>query len=1067
MMTASLLVPRKLVGAVAISIALLVTTLAAQPAAASGVPEWTISSIAVPAQGEPSDTGERFVVAVINTGGASTDGSAISIEDTLPGGVKVTEVSAIDAGHEEEGSLECEEAGAVVTCHDNAVVIPGGVLMLGITVEVSVPRGTTVVNHVSVSGGGAGQASKSSATTTGSGSTAQFGFSSAWSSASTTRAGDHPNFTTGFALNQRPLDIPSEPFSASVEDPKDIGLELPLGLVGDPQAVPRCTAGEVIDESCPTDSAVGIATTVFSVIPAFHHAYLSPVYSIKPNQGEPAALMFEVNNFPVRVDTRVVLRPDGQYGIRASVSEANELVPLLLSSVTLWGVPADFNGPGPYVVRKEKGPPFTFGGPSRALRRALLRNPSACGGEALATSISMNSWQQPGRTVSSDEQSLSGLSLSPAWGCGALPFAPTLSVAPEVHQAGAPSGYEVDLHVPQSEEGGGLATADLRNATVTLPAGTLVSPSSANGLQACSGGQFGLRSDAPASCPPGSQIGTVTIETPLLASPLTGDVFVGEPECSPCSPSDAREGRMVRLLIQAQEPVPDPGVLVKLAGSASINQSTGQLTTTFQNNPQLPFEDLRLHLDGGSKAPLANPRACGPATTTSDLTPWSSPLAPDATPSSTFEVEGCAPPRFAPTFTAGTVANQAAGFSPFTMTLARSDQDEQFAGVSVTTPPGLLGMLSRVSLCQEPAASNGTCGPQSLIGHVTAGAGPGSSPFYVGGQVFLTGPYRGAPFGLSIVVPAQAGPYNLGTVVVRAAISVDPATSALTVTSDPFPQQLDGVPLQLKVLNVTVDRPGFMFNPTNCKALAIKATVLSMQGATAAVSSPFAVGGCKRLAFKPEFSVTTRGYTSRAGGASLDVRLSYPKDALGSDANIARVTVSLPQQLPSRLTTLQKACPAATFAADPARCPAASIVGIVRADTPVLPVQLTGPVYFVSHGGEAFPNLIVVLQGNGVRVDLVGDTFISKRGITSSTFNAIPDVPVSTFELYLPRGRFSALAANGNLCSERSKLVMPTEFVAQNGAVIKQLTKIKVTGCAKAKSTRQARKARRAHGRGK
>ena len=285
----------------------------------------------------------------------------------------------------------------------------------------------------------------------------------------------------------------------------------------------------------------------------------------------------------------------------------------------------------------------------------------------------------------------------------------------------------------------------------------------------------------------------------------------------------------------------------------------------------------------------------------------------------------------------------------------------------------------------------------------------------------------------------------------------------MTITSDPLPQTVFGVPLRLQRVTVDIDRPGFMFNPTDCAAQHIAATISGSENTAVDVSSPFAVGGCRGLAFKPQFQVSTSGHTSRSGGANLDVKLSYPKNALGADANIMSVKVALPKQLPSRLSTLQKACPAATFANNPSECPAASIVGIAKATTPLLPVGLSGPAYFVSHGGEAFPSLIVVLEGDGVRVDLTGTTFISKAGITSSTFKTVPDVPVSTFELYLPEGQFSALAANSSLCATSGKLLMPTEFTAQNGAVVKQTTKIKVAGCARAsggrkKSRHKARK---------
>jgi hypothetical protein len=447
---------------------------------------------------------------------------------------------------------------------------------------------------------------------------------------------------------------------------------------------------------------------------------------------------------------------------------------------------------------------------------------------------------------------------------------------------------------------------------------------------------------------------------------------------------------------------------------------------------------------------------------------------PDATPSSFFDVEGCANPTpFAPGFTAGTVTPQAGQFSSFTLNLSRQDREQYVKGIQLKTPPGLLGVLASVPLCPENQANEpaiyGEC-TASKIGTTRVASGAGSHPFEIEGNVYLTGPYKGAPFGLSIVTRAVAGPFNLGLVVVRARIDVDPENSTLTVTTDetgPYavPQIIFGVPLRLQRITVDIDRPNFMFNPTNCNAQQITGVISGNQNATATVQSPFAVGGCKSLAFKPKFTVSTSGKTSRSNGAELDVKLTYPAGSLGSEANVKSVKVELPKQLPSRLTTLQKACPSATFEANPGNCPAASVVGVVRATTPLLPVGLAGPVYFVSHGGEAFPSLIVVLQGDGVRVDLTGSTFISKQGITSSTFKTVPDVPVGRFELYLPEGKLSALTANANLCT--SKLAMPTEFTAQNGAVLKQSTKIAVTGCPKAKAAEKARRAKKSRGKAK
>jgi hypothetical protein len=397
------------------------------------------------------------------------------------------------------------------------------------------------------------------------------------------------------------------------------------------------------------------------------------------------------------------------------------------------------------------------------------------------------------------------------------------------------------------------------------------------------------------------------------------------------------------------------------------------------------------------------------------------------------------------------------------MTMGRGDGEQNLRSIQLQMPLGLSGTLSTVKLCGEEQANAGTCGPESLIGETIVSVGLGGDPFTVnGGKVYITGPYRGTPFGLSIVNPAKAGPFDLGKVVVRAKIDVDPLTAQLTITTDatgPYkiPTIIDGIPLQIRHVNVAIDRPNFTFNATNCSRLAVTGMLGSAEGATSTLSVPYQVTNCAALAFKPTLTASVSGKSSIANGTSLAVKLHYPAGPY--DANIAKVKVELPKRLPSRLTTLRRACLASVFDANPANCPAGSIIGHAMATTPVLPVGLTGPVYFVSHGGEAFPSLIVVLQGYGVTVHLVGTTFISKAGITSSTFKTVPDVPVNTFELTLPRGPYSALTANGNLC--RHKLVMPTEFVAQNGAVLHAKTKIGVTSCPKAKRAAHRKRGKR------
>jgi hypothetical protein len=666
-----------------------------------------------------------------------------------------------------------------------------------------------------------------------------------------------------------------------------------------------------------------------------------------------------------------------------------------------------------------------------------------------------DSWQAAGTFVRASSEMPGML------GCGKLQFTPTIEIQPEATSADSPTGLHVDLHVPQNANPAGLAEADLRGATVTLPAGLTIDPSGANGLEACSPTQIELSGPEPARCPDASKIGSVEVHTPLLDHALKGAVYVAQQGNAGAGQGSNPFGSLLAIYIAVDDP--QSGVVVKLAGRVTLDPYTGQLTTTFEKNPQLPFEDLKLELFGGARAALATPQTCGMATTTSLLEPWSHQSSPSeaegtatAMPSSSFEVTGCANPMpFGPSFTAGTITPLGGRFSPFTLTFSRHDGEQDLSGITVETPPGLLGMLSRVQLCPEPQASSGGCGPQSLIGHTRAAVGSGSRPLWVSGSVFLTGAYKGAPFGLSIVVPAVAGPFNLGNVVVRAAIQVDRHTSALSVTSDPLPQIIDGIPLRTRAVDVAIDRPNFIFNPTNCSRQQITGTMTGAlpdgsPGSTVPLSVPFAVANCSSMPFKPKFTVLTHANPTKANGAYLHVKVTSGP----GQANIGKVKVDLPKQLPSRLTTLQQACPDATFNANPASCPAGSVVGSATAVTPVLKNPLTGPAYLVSHASAAFPDLVIILQGEGITLDLVGNTDI-KKGITISTFNSVPDAPISTFDLMLPEGPHSALAAYGNLC--KSKLNMPTAITGQNGAVIKQTTRIAVAGCPKHRKARRAK----------
>ncbi len=870
------------------------------------------------------------------------------------------------------------------------------------------------------------------------------------------QTGDHPyEFVTRIDLSTKlgPTSEAGGYRKATTVDHgvRDVVVDLPLGFLGSAVATPRCTFAQLgaSQTGCPLDTVVGHLTTEPEGATS---SVNSPLYNMVPEHGVAAEFGFADAIGATHVIVSSVVPTPAGYVLRAMTREIPEVV-LTDIIATLYGNPAAKNGAG-------------------ATPAAMFTNSSDCSGEPLATRLYLDSWLHPGSWGADGTPNLSdpnwkeAVSESPpVTGCDVLRFSPeAFSVRPDTSVADSATGLSFDLKVPQSETPGTLATPPLRDASVTLPVGMSVNPSAASGLQACSEAQIGWLGPVSASnpgltnfsaaapaCPEASKIGSVEIETPALAGVLPGSIYLASQDENP-----------FHSLLAGYIVIDDPvtGAILKIPGELRTDPVTGQITGVFDENPQFPFSDLRLRFFGGARGELATPEGCGTYTTTSDLMPWSAPESgPDATPSSSFPIDTGCVSAFAPSFTAGTENPQAGGYSPFTLSLSRTDGDQNLAGVTVTLPPGLLGKLAGIPLCSDANANAGTCPEASLVGSVQAGAGVGPDPLFVGGKAYLTGPYNGGPYGLVVEIPAIAGPFNLGMVVVRQSLRVDPHTAQVTAVSDAFPTILDGIPLRVRRVDVTLDRPGFTFNPTNCTPMAVTGTVTSTQGASAEVSSRFQAGGCRELSFKPTFRVATQAKTSKRTGASLDVKVG----SSAGQANIARVAVSLPRQLPARLTTIQQACLAAVFAANPAACPAGSNIGIATASTPVLLTPLTGPAYLVSHGGAAFPDLVVILQGEGVALELVGSIDI-KHGVTSSAFDGVPDAPISSFELKLPEGPHSGLAAvvpakaKGSLCGQT--LTMPTTLTGQNGAVVKQNTRIAVTGCTKAKKKTKAHRKR-------
>ncbi len=852
-----------------------------------------------------------------------------------------------------------------------------------------------------------------------------------------TQAAGHPDYgITDFEFDYRKVGPLDEEPEGKV---KDVRVDLPSGLAVNPEATEKCSEQQLDEFKCPPASKVG-EDEATGTAPLLELLKLGatvtehfPVYNMERRPGEPARFGVEINSETLELLAGLGHDLRGHIYLEGGISWHKEASNSENSGVESGDYHEFFkieNIPEqPEIVESR----LIFDGVVNG--HVFITLPSTCSSKPITT-LHVDSWEEPGNFKGYTNETPVA-----ATGCAELAFNPSLSLAPETSQSDQPDGVSADLHVPQStDEPSQTNSPDVQSAEVTLPEGMTLNPSAAQGLEGCGSEQFDR-----GACPPAADLGSFVLDAPGIPNgSLTGGVYVGSPEAG----KGPESGGEFRIFLIGE--APQYGVGLRLEGRVSANRETGRLTATFTGAPQVPFEDLTLHFKGGARAPLANPLACGPITPAATITPYGgAPAASAATHG--FVVDGngaggaCASPlafslvqSLAPQSPA-----RAGAYDPATFSLTRNSGQQYLSKLTTTLPPGLLGAIPSVPLCDEPEASVGTCPASSQIGTVTVAAGAGSEPYVFGGRAYLTGPYDGAPYGLSIVVPAVAGPYDLGEVVTRAGIGVGLYSGRVTVTST-LPSIVEGVPLRLQSLRVAVDRRDFLFNPTSCAPLATESLLTSTFGAGQSLSSPFQVGGCNALAFKPNLRVWTGGRPSKASGASLTVEITQG----AHQANIHELQMQLPAQLDIRQSTLEKACLAATFdmGPPPGACASTARVGSVTVATPVLPGALTGPAYLISHGGEAFPDLDLILRGDGVEVVLVGHTHISSKGIITSTFESVPDVPISSVTVNLPVGANSALAANnGRLCA--ANLLAPTTIVAQSGARIAQNTKIAVTGC--------------------
>jgi hypothetical protein len=1085
---------RALLGALAL-MAILGCAFAAAASAATPSPAWSIRSLAVPTNFKPGDESGlyQYELMIVNGGGASTDRSPITMTDTLPAGLTIKAVRLLlptESGEADFSSSLCvtEKPGEseIVRCTipEEVVGAPDPTLLgpseaLRLVVRVSTPvaaAGTTLTNLAQVHGGGAPAAStashnQASSEPAPSGLTYLSAELLDVAGLPARQAGSHPyQYRTSFAVNTEdaPFATESQFFNPAGGDLKDVRVALPPGLIGDPTATSRCTAqqfntthaiqpfGSVVTvNECPAGSAIGLV--LVQQVEGRGRTLPVPLYNLVPPLGMPAQLGFQVLGAPFYVDTE--LRTGGDYGITASLRNTTQIQRVTAADVVVWGVPSQ---PSHDPLRgsclnSSGGKPMSLGTcPAGLVVEPFLRLPTSCDRQ-LSTQMSFDTWTNPGTFAS-------GSSIEPApLDCSLLRFSPTISAVPHVTVADSPTGLRFNLHLPQNSDPSLPAVADLRAAEVTLPEGVTVNPASANGLAACRPTQIALSAPQPAQCPDAAKIGSVEIHTPLVDHPLKGAVYVA-------SQNDNPFNSLLAIYIVVDDP--QTGVVVKLAGHVVPDPSTGRLTATFDDNPQLPFEDLTVEFFDGPRAPLRTPGTCGEYTTTTDLAPWSAPESgPDAAPSDSFVVatapggEACAASEAAqphrPGFSAGTLAPVAGSFSPLVTNLKREDGSQVLRGLNVSLPEGLVGKLAGVSYCPDSALTTAaaraggaeradpSCPAASRLGTATVGAGAGPTPVHIQGKVYLAGPYRGAPLSLAVVTPAVAGPFDLGTVVVMAALQVDPRTAQVRVASDPIPTILQGIPLDVRSISVDVDRPDFTLNPTNCEPMAVRAEAISLPGQVAPLASRFQVGGCRGLDFAPKLALRLKGGTRRTKNPALIATLTMRP----GEANIADAAVRLPRSSFLDQSHIRTVCTRVQFAAD--SCPKGSIYGRASATSPLLGYPLTGNVYLRS-SDHPLPDLVADLRGPAyqpIRIEVAGRTDSVKASLRN-TFDFVPDVPVSKFRLKLFGGKRGLIVNSRNICARA--YFGTAKFTGHNGKKAKLRPRMK-NDCGKKGSGRHKR----------
>jgi hypothetical protein len=837
-----------------------------------------------------------------------------------------------------------------------------------------------------------------------------FGLASVEASLSTTKAGDHPDLTIGIDLKK------SSDSGFAYAATRSLRFELPPGLIGNPNVlgVPQqCTAAELFSfeepgGGCPNGSQVGNTDVAIDDKGSFRE----PVYMMMPPGGDAVARLGTIAIiYPIFIDFK--LRSEGDYGLTGELVNSPSAAKIRQLHTTTWGVPADPSHdqerctpfevyPGGCLI----SPPRPPG--SRSL--PFFTNPTRCG-VSLEMRVVAASWAEPERfdKVSSVFPEISE--------CNRLPFGPALTVEPTNHRTSTPTGLDLTIKLPAAEGVHVLEPSQTRDIRIDLPQGVAINPGSADGLATCSADQVKFGERVAAQCPDAAKMASTEFEIGALPRRMKGAIYLREPE----------PGNLFRIWIVAD----DLGAHVKLAGQLEVDEETGQIKSVVLDNPQAPLREVKLLFKSGFRAPLMTPHDCSEYLTHYEFTPWSG--GPPAIGNTPMQItEGCAGGGFGPKLAAGSTDSRGGAFSPFTFTIGREDSEEDLADLDIVLPRGVSASFAGIPRCEGADAETGHCPAASQIGRTVIADGAGPAPLWVPQPgkdptaIYLGGPYEGAPFSIVAVVPAQAGPFDLGLQVVRSAVFVDPETAQATAKADPLPQMVEGIPVTYKTVNVQLDRAHFSLNPTSCARKETVASLTSVGGKSASPTASYAASDCAQLAYRPRFGFRLRGATHRGGHPSLTA-IMRPRSA---DANGRAFSVALPSSEFLDQGHIGTVCTRVQFAAH--ECPAASVYGHAVVKSPLFDFALEGPIYLRS-SDHLLPDMVVALKGPptmpievsaAARIDSV-------RGGIRTTFESIPDAPIGEIVASFPGGKKGLIENSENLCARRNRVT--AKLTAQNG----------------------------------